>query len=188
MDSSPLIDLEQLASRTRRDTSVDGPVLLTAGALATCTVTVNLMTGHPEFRDALHGQGSWLLVLLLPLALAGLWLHLRRRESRRGAGRQSRAVGWAAIVVAFAGIGLGLTVFLGPYPLVMGLVVLAGMRFRSTLVLAWGLACGGLGLWAGMFQFNNRFGLSGCDDGLGVAIAVATVLLGTALTLRDRRR
>ena len=90
MNDNALTELDELVSRARRDTSVDAVVLLTAGALAVIVVVLNLATSWSGGWDALHGVGSYLLAVLVPLALAGMWLYLRWRESRRGAGRQSR--------------------------------------------------------------------------------------------------
>jgi len=190
MNDDTLTELDKLASRARRDTSVDAAILLTIGALAVITVALNLATSMPEWLEPLHGIGSWFLALLLPLALTGLWRFLRWRESRRGAGRQSRAVGWAALGAVLFLVFLGplLTYVLGPYPVLMGLVVLAGVRFSSRLLLVWGLVAGALGLWVGMFQFNNRFELPVLDNVVGVAIAVATLVAGAVLTVRERRR
>jgi hypothetical protein len=192
MNDSTLTELDELASRARRDTSVDAVVLLTTGALAVIMVALNLATSLSGWRDALHGVGSWFLAVLVPLALAGMWLCLRWRESRRGAGRQSRTVGWtalwAAIIVFVVGLGPLLTAVLGPYPVLMGLMALAGVRFSSRLLLVWGLAAGALGTWAGMYQSNNRFGLSWFDTVIGVAIALATLLAGAVVAVRERRR
>jgi uncharacterized membrane protein len=192
MNDNTLTELDELASRARRDTSVDAVVLLTTGALAVIMVVLNLATSLSGWADALHGVGSWLLAVLVPLALAGMWLYLRWRESRRGAGRQSRTVGWtalwAAIILFVVGLGPLLTVVLGPYPVLMGLVALAGVRFSSRLLLVWGLVAAALGTWAGMYQSNNRFGLSSFDTVIGVAIALATLLAGAVVAVRQRRR
>jgi hypothetical protein len=192
MNDNTLTELDELASRARRDTSVDAVVLLTTGALAVIMVALNLATSLSGWRDALHGVGPWFLAVLVPLALGGMWLYLRWRESRRGAGRQSRTVGWtalwAAIIVFVVGLGPLLTAVLGPYPVLMGLVALAGVRFSSRLLLAWGLVAFALGTWAGMYQSNNRFGLSSFDTVIGVAIAVATLLAGAVVAVRECRR
>jgi len=192
MNDNTLTELDELASRARRDTSVDAVVLLTTGALAVIMVVLNLATSLSGRADALHGVGSWLLAVLVPLALAGMWLYLRWRESRRGVGRQSRTVGWtalwAAIILLAVGLGPMLTIVLGPYPVLMGLVALAGARFSSRLLLAWGLVAVALGTWAGMYQSNNRFGLSSFDTVIGVAIALATLLAGAVGAVRERRR
>jgi hypothetical protein len=192
LNDNTLSELDELASRARRDTSVDAVVLLTTGALAVIVVALNLATSLSGWRDALHGVGSWFLAVLVPLALAGMWLYLRWRESRRGAGRQSRTVGWtalwAAIIVFVVGLGPLLTAVLGPYPVLMGLMALAGVRFSSRPLLVWGLAAGALGTWAGMYQFNNRFGLPSFDTVVGVAIALATLLAGAVVAVRERRR
>ena len=191
MNDNTLTELDELASRARHDTSVDAVVLLTTGALAAIMVALNLATGLSGGPDALHGVGSWLLAVLVPLALAGMWLYLRWRESRRGVGRQSRTVGWtalrAAIILLVVGLGPLLTVVLGPYPVLLGLVALAGVRFSSRLLLVWGLVAAALGTWAGMYQSNNRFGLSSFDAVIAVAIAVATLLAGVVVAGRERR-
>ena len=191
MNDNTLTELDELASRARRDTSVDAVVLMTTGVLAVIMVALNLATGLSGWSDALHGVGSWLLAVLVPLALAGMWLYLRWRESRRGAGRQSRTVGWtalwAAIILFAVGLGPLLTVVLGPYPVLMGLVALAGVRFSSRLLLVWGLVAAALGIWAGMYQSNNRFGLSSLDTVIAVAIAVATLLAGAVVAVREHR-
>lgn len=192
MNDNTLTELDELASRARRDTSVDAVVLLTTGALAVIMVALNLAIGLSGWPDALHGVGSRFLAVLVPLALGGMWLYLRWRESRRGAGRQSRTVGWtalwAAIILFVVGLGPLLTFVLGPYPVLMGLVALAGVRFSSRLLLVWGLVAAALGIWAGMYQSNNRFGLSSFDTVIGVAIALATLLAGAVVAVRERRR
>ncbi len=172
---------------------MEAVTLVTAGALSCLTVGINLATRDVGGfgGDALHGFGSAALALLLPAALIVVWLYLRKRESRRGVGRQSRIVGWTALLVGvlFVGVGLGyiLTLILGPYPAVMGLVILAGIRFPSRLLIAWGLVAGGLGLFVGMFQFNNRLELPALDDAVGAAIAVVTLAAGIVVALRGRR-
>ena len=190
MADSTLVDLDDLAARARRDTSIESLVLVTAGGLACFCVAINLATSPAGDPDALHGVGSWSLALLIPLALVAIWLRLRRRESRRGVGLQSRTVGWTALWVAvlFLILGLGpiLTLVLGPYPVLMGLVALAGLRFSSHLLLGWGLVAGALGTWAGMYQFNNRLGLPTLDTALAVAIAVATLIAGIVVAVRQR--
>lgn len=192
MNDKTLTQLDELASRARRDTSVDAVVLLTAGALAVIMVALNLTTSSSAWPDALHGVGSWLLARLVPPALGGMWLYLRWRESRRGVGRQSRTVGWtalwAAIILLAVGLGPLLIVVLGPYPLLMGLVALAGVRFSSRLLLVWGLVAAALGTWAGMYQSANRFGLISLDAVIAVAIALATFLAGAVVAVRERRR
>lgn len=191
MNDNTLTELDELASRARRDTSVDAVVLLTAGALAVIVVVLNLASWSGGW-DALAGVGSYLLAVLVPLALAGMWLYLRWRESRRGAGRQSRTVGWtalwAAIILLAVGLGPMLTAVLGPYPVLMGLVALAGVRFSSRLLLVWGLVAAALRIWAGIYQSNNRFGLSSLDTVIGVAIALATLVAGAVVAVRERRR
>lgn len=191
MNDNTLTELDELASRARRDTSVDAVVLLTAGALAVIVVVLNLASWSGGW-DPLAGVGSYLLAVLVPLALAGMWLYLRWRESRRGAGRQSRTVGWtalwAAIILLAVGLGPMLTAVLGPYPVLMGLVALAGVRFSSRLLLVWGLVAAALRIWAGMYQSNNRFGLSSLDTVIGVAIALATLVAGAVVAVRERRR
>jgi len=182
-----------LAARARRDTDVEAVVLVTAGTLSCLAVAINLATSGPTGQgvpEVLHGVGSWVLAPLVPVALVGVWLFLRRRESRRGVGRQSRVVGWAALWVAvlfFVGVGPILTYVLGPYPVLMGLLVLAGIRFGSRLLLVWGLVAGSLGLLVGMFQFNNRLGLPVMDTAVGVAIAVSTLAAGVVVAVRARR-
>jgi len=190
MADSTLGDLDNLAARARRDTSIESLVLVAAGVLACFAVAVNLATSSGGYPDALHGVGSWSLALLIPLALVAIWLRLRRRESRRGVGLQSRTVGWTALWVSilFLLLGLGpiLTFVLGPYPVLMGLVAIAGLRFSSRLLLGWGVVAGALGTWAGMYQFNNRFGLPTLDTALAVSIAVATLIAGIVVGVRQR--
>ncbi len=193
MKNQTIDELDGLAAATRRDTGVEAVTLLTAGALACVTIGLNLATSRTTggALEALHGYGSMALALLVPMALAFVWLFLRRRESRRGVGRQSRVVGWTALWVAvlFLVVGLGylLTWVLGPYPVLMGLVLLAGIRFSSRLLLAWGLVAGGLGLFVGMFQFNNRMGLPAMDTAVGIAIAAATVVMGVVVATRGQQ-
>jgi hypothetical protein len=193
MKNETIDELDSLAARARRDTDVEAVVLVTAGTLSCLTVAINLATSGPTGQgvpEVLHGVGSWVLAPLVPVALVGVWLFLRRRESRRGVGRQSRVVGWAALWVAvlfFVGVGPILTYVLGPYPVLMGLLVLAGIRFGSRLLLVWGLVAGLLGLLVGMFQFNNRLGLPVMDTAVGVAIAVSTLAAGVVVAVRARR-
>ncbi len=193
MRSEDLAELQVIKETVRRDTDIEAITLLTAGTLSCVTVGINVATLHTGgfAFDALHGYGNLAFALLLPLALLGVWRYLRTRESRRGVGRQSRVVGWTALVVAvlFVDVGIGylLTLIVGPYPAVMGLVILAGIRFPSRLLIAWGIVAGGLGLFVGMFQFNNRFDLPVLDDAVGAAIAVVTLAAGIVVALRGRR-
>jgi len=69
----------------------------------------------------------------------------------------------------------------------MALVLLAGIRCSSRLLVVWGLAAGLLGLAVGMAQFNNRFDLPAVDLALGAAIAVATLVAGVVVAVRNRR-
>ncbi len=102
----------------------------------------------------------------MPVALVGVWVFLRLRESRRRVGRQSRAVGWAAQWAAVIVVGVGpiLTFVVGPYPVLMGPVVLAGIRFSS-----------------------SRLGPPMIDGAVGVAIAVSTLAVGVVVVVRGRR-
>jgi len=95
---------------------------------------------------------------------------------------------WTTIILLTVGLGPMLTLVLGPYLVLMGLVVLAGIRSSSRLLLAWGLVAGALGLWAGMYQSNNRFRLSSLDTVIGAAIVVATLLAGAVVAVRERRQ
>lgn len=193
MQNQTLDELDGLAAVARRDTGVEAVTLMTAGALACVAIGLNLATSGAsgDTPEALHGYGSMVLALLVPVALAFVWIFLRQRESRRGVGRQSRVVGWTALWVAvlFIVVGLGylLTWVLGPYPVLMGLVLLAGIRFASRLLLVWGLVAGGLGLFVGMFQFNNRLNLPTMDTAVGIAIAAATVVAGVVVATRGQR-
>lgn len=194
MTDGTIDELASLAARARRDTDVEAVVLLTAGTLSFMTVAINLATSGPTGQgvpDVLHGTGSFVLAPLVPVTLVGVWLFLRRRESRRGVGRQSRVVGWAALwaaVLTFVvGVGTILTFVVGPYPVLMGLVVLAGIRFASRMLLAWGLGAGALGILVGMYQFNNRLGLPVLDTSVGVAIAVSTLAAGVVVARRARQ-
>ena len=192
MKNETIDELDGLAARARRDTDAEAVVLVTAGTLSCLTVAINLATSGPIGQggpEVLHGLGSVVLALLVPVALVGVWLFLRRRESRRGVGVQSRVVGWTALWAAVLVVGCGpiLTFVFGPYPVLMGLVVLAGIRFGSRLLLVWGLVAGSLGLLVGMFQFSNRLGLPVMDFAVWVAIAVSTLAAGVVVALRARR-
>jgi len=189
MTNDTVAELDHLAARARRDTGMDAVVLIAAGLLSCVTVALNLGSSTPGSPDSLHGDGGFWLEALAPLALVVVWLYVRWREKRRGVGRQSRAVAWTALVVAVLVVALGpfLTWVLGPYPVIMALVLLAGIRCSSRLLVAWGLVAGLLGLAVGMAQFNNRFDLPAVDLALGVAIAVATLVAGVVVAVRNRR-
>ena len=80
----------------------------------------------------------------------------------------------------------------GPYPVLMGGVLLVGINVRSRLLIGWALIGGTLGTLAGLSFFGNRSGDLGhwmpwLDDAVGIGVATVTLALGIRAAFHSRR-
>ncbi len=145
-------------------------------------------------KSRLAGGWSWAwFSLATPLAFAGSWIVLRWRRRVAGVGTPTRAIGWLTVgLVAVALPTLFALWIFGPYPALMGGMLLVGVNVRSRLMIGWAIIGGALGTLAGLYFFGNRSGdlghwMPGLDDAVGITVAIITLALGIRAWLRSRR-
>ena len=180
-------ELDALRDRARADSLVEAVVLCAVGAVALIGLLMQVAASPA-------GGWSWAWFwLATPLAFAGSWAALRWRRRTLGVGTPSRALGWLTVGLAVLALVVSFAMFaFGPYPVLMGGVLLVGINVRSRLLIGWALIGGTLGTLAGLSFFGNRSGDLGhwmpwLDDAVGIGVATVTLALGIRAAFHSRR-
>ena len=180
-------ELDALRDRARADSLVEAVVLCAVGAVALIGLLMQVAASPA-------GGWSWAWFwLATPLAFAGSWAALRWRRRTLGVGTPTRALGWLTVGLVVLALVVPFAMFVfGPYPALMGGVLLVGINVRSRLLIDWALIGGTLGTLAGLFFFGNRSGDLGhwmpwLDDAVGIGVATVTLALGIRAAFHSRR-
>ena len=182
-----LDELDDLRRRALADSLVEAVVLCAVGVVGLVGQVLELATTRSS------GWSDFWWWLATPAAFALSWGMLRWRRRVVGVGTRTRALGWVTVGLVVLALLMPFAFFVfGPYPALMGGVLIVGVYVRSRLMVGWALIGGALGTLAGLYFFGNRSGDLGhwmpqLDDAVGIGVAAVTLGLGVRAALRARQ-